>query len=481
MSACFLASVLAVPDAFGERGKQAEIDVHRLERARAGFDRVHMAADDVVEQRAVGGRRRRQRDRFAQPLGGGEAPGQKPDRRGFHIAFAAGDLPGKAQARHRREPKTRIEQLRRVEEGVAVQAAQARELGLLEPRDHAEDAALFAVLQLGLEAHHVPQRAQRIVLAQLHHRVGAHARRMRVRQADRLHRPEAQRVGTACRHHFDRQAALEIGRRFPFVEGGFFAGDQRGDERLVLVAVERTIDVIGAGAARTSLVVARLEPGDRQVDRIPVHDRRDGIEEGERLLAGEFLDRARERRRGEGAGGDDDGIPILRRQAGDFLPADLDERVVLQGMGHRRRKAVAVDRERAARRHLVPIARAHHQRAQPPHLLVQQPDRVVLPVVRAERVGADELGEAFGLVRLGHAHRPHLVEHDGNAPARDLPGGFRSGEPPADDVHGLHAPDMSRPRDGGKRPDAKTPAQAAGVLGCGRGEISDGRRARRWP
>src|SRR6266851_329692 len=126
-------------------------------------------------------------------------------------------------------------------------------------------------------------------------------------------------------------------------------------------------------------------------------------------------------------------------------------------------------------------ARAPHQRAQPPHLLVQQPDRVVLAVVGAERVGADELGEAFGLVRLGHAHRPHLVEHDGNAPACDLPGGFRSGEPPADDVHGLHAPDMSRPRDGGKRPDTKTPAQAAGVLGCGRRKISDGRRARRWP
>ena len=31
---------------------------------------------------------------------------------------------------------------------------------------------LLAVLQLGLEADHVPQRAQRIVLAQLHHRIG---------------------------------------------------------------------------------------------------------------------------------------------------------------------------------------------------------------------------------------------------------------------------------------------------------------------
>jgi hypothetical protein len=40
--------------------KQAEIDVHRLERARPGIDGLDMAAGDVVEQRAMrGGRRRR--------------------------------------------------------------------------------------------------------------------------------------------------------------------------------------------------------------------------------------------------------------------------------------------------------------------------------------------------------------------------------------------------------------------------------------
>src|SRR3546814_16672771 len=38
---------------------------------------------------------------------------------------------------------------RSVDEGVAVQAAEARELGILETRDHAEDARLLGVLQLG--------------------------------------------------------------------------------------------------------------------------------------------------------------------------------------------------------------------------------------------------------------------------------------------------------------------------------------------
>src|SRR6266542_1296799 len=47
------------------------------------------------------------------------------------------------------------------------------------------------------------------------------------------------------------------------------------------------------------------------------------------------------------------------------------------------------------------IAAAHDERAEPAHLFVQQPDCVVLTIVGSERVGADELGEAFGLVRVG--------------------------------------------------------------------------------
>jgi hypothetical protein len=60
------------------------------------------------------------------------------------------------------------------------------------------------VLQLGLEAHHVPQRAQRIVLAQLDDGVGLHQRVARVGQADGLHRPVAQGLAAALGHHLDR-------------------------------------------------------------------------------------------------------------------------------------------------------------------------------------------------------------------------------------------------------------------------------------
>ena len=89
-----------------------------------------------------------------------------------------------------------------------------------------------------------------------------------------------------------------------------------------------------------------------------MHDRRDGVEEGERTLAGQAADRLRERRRGQRAGRDDHIVPILGRQARDLAALERDER-----MGEDRRldgfrKAVAVDRERAAGRHLMGVGAA---------------------------------------------------------------------------------------------------------------------------
>ncbi len=46
-------------------------------------------------------------ERFAKPLGGGEAAGEQADRGGFDVALAAGDLPGEAQPRHRLQAERR--------------------------------------------------------------------------------------------------------------------------------------------------------------------------------------------------------------------------------------------------------------------------------------------------------------------------------------------------------------------------------------
>ena len=83
---------------------------------------------------------------------------------------------------------------------------------------------------------------------------------------------------------------------------------------------------------------------------------------------------------------------------------------------------------------------------------MQQADRIGLGVVGAEGIGADELGEAVGLVRIGAAHRAHLVQDDRHAGLGRLPGGFRAGEAAADDVDGL--------RVHGRRNNALTPCNA---------------------
>src|SRR5262245_16999172 len=177
-----------------------------------------MTAGDVVEKSAEGGRGRRRQKYPAAPFRRRQAPGDEPDRRRLDIALDARDLPGKAQPWVRFEQQARIEKLRAVEESVAVKPTEPREFGVVEAGDGAEHTHLLAMFELSLEADHVPQSAERVVLTELHHGIGLHARAMRVRKTDRLHRAKAQRVRAALRHHLDREAALEIGRRFEVLE-----------------------------------------------------------------------------------------------------------------------------------------------------------------------------------------------------------------------------------------------------------------------
>ena len=108
-----------------------------------------------------------------------------------------------------------------------MEPAEPCELGALETGDGAEHARLLAMFELGLEADHVPQRAERIVLAKLHYGVGLHAGLTRVGETDRLHRTVAKRVGAPLRHHLDGEAALEIGcRGFEVLERGLLRGEQ---------------------------------------------------------------------------------------------------------------------------------------------------------------------------------------------------------------------------------------------------------------
>ncbi len=194
-----------------------------------------------------------------------------------------------------------------------MQAAQSREFGVLESWNGAEKLDLGGVFQLGLEADHVPQRAQLVILTKLHDGIGpAPLRKLgaggaRIVEPDRLHRAVAQRFDPARCHHLDRHAALEIGRvLLPFAEFGLLAIHQPLVESEVFVLGHRAVDVIsfliGGGSA---LVPARLHPADVHVDALAMDDGRDGIEERQPVLPGCFDDALRQRLRGQRTGRDD--------------------------------------------------------------------------------------------------------------------------------------------------------------------------------
>jgi hypothetical protein len=298
-----------------------------------------------------------------------------------------------------------------------------------------ENAHLLAMFHLGLESDHVEQRAELVVLTQLHDGIGFFRRLVRIGEAERLERSMPQGFAAALGHDLDRQTTIEIRRvRFPFVERDFFGGEQRVDESVILRAVERTIDVIGAGAAGARLVVTRLRPGDLHVDGFAMHDRRDGVEKRERCLAAAIADRFRQRGRGEGAGRDDHAVPFGGREPYDLAAFDRNQRMSFEAFGDGGGKVVAVHRQSAAGRHLMRIGRAHDQRAETPHLGMQQTNRIGPGIVRAEGVGADQFGKPAGFVRGRFAYGAHFMQHHRHAASGDLPGGLGAGEPAADNM-----------------------------------------------
>ena len=84
-------------------------------------------------------------------VAGGENPGQEPAGRRLDVPFDPGELAGEEQVRRPLDLQGALEGARRVDEGVAVHAPQAREAGLRQPRDGPEQALLLGMLEAGLE------------------------------------------------------------------------------------------------------------------------------------------------------------------------------------------------------------------------------------------------------------------------------------------------------------------------------------------
>ena len=316
-----------------------------------------------------------------------------------------------------------------------MQAAEPREFGVLKPGNRAEYPDLLAMPELCLKPHHVEQGAQLVVLPQLNHGVGLFVALVGVGQPHGLHRAMAQRFDAAFGHDFDGEATVEIRDVFPVFEGGFFASDQRLHKREIPVAIEGAIEVVAAVAARSDFVVAGLKPGFVHIDAVAVNDRSDGVEEGKGAFACEPGDRLREVGRGQRTRGDDVDIGMIRNYFRHFPADNLNIWLGRDRLGDRGGESVAINRERAARRHLVGVGAGHDQGIHPPHFKMHKADGVCAGFVRSEGVGAYKLGERAGLVRGGGAQWPHLVQDCRHARLRELPGGFAAREAAPHHMH----------------------------------------------
>ena len=194
-----------------------------------------------------------------------------------------------------------------------MQAAKSGEARIFQPRNKTEHIGLRAIFQLGLKADHIKQSAQRIVLAQLHHGMRFNIRIMGIGQAARFHRPVPQRIASARRHHFNRQAAIEIGRVFfPFLKIRRVAFYQRVEKSIILRLVHRAVDIVLAGATGAKLVITRLVPANIHIHAVAINNRCNRIKKRQLVAAGHFADKLRQGRRGERAGCDDDMLPVGR-------------------------------------------------------------------------------------------------------------------------------------------------------------------------
>ena len=272
------------------------------------------------------------------------------------------------------------------------------------------------------------KRAERIVLAQLDDRIGP-AAGARIVEADRLHRPVAQRFGAALGHHLDRHAALEIGRvLFPVLERLLSPSISAATKSSYCGLVERAVDVVLA-----ALVPARGHPGDVHVDAVAMDDRSDRVEEGEGAFAGFRGDRFGEPR-SRSAG------PWRRSSGGRAARRPVRAPRVMFGCRSMTRVTSAAKPSRstasaepAGTRCL--SAGAHDQRAERAHFLVEQSNRIVLGIVGAEAVRADHFGEAsvWCAAVVSPLPRISLRAHP-QARLGELPRGLRPGEAAADDV-----------------------------------------------
>ena len=282
---------------------------------------------------------------------------------------------------------------------------------------------------MGLEAHQVEDGLLGVVLAQLDDGVGLLAG-VGVGQTHGLQGAVAQGFEAAASHNLHGHAAFEDVVVLEAVDFSGLGGHQFLVECVVLLPVHGAVDVVGVAA-----VIAGLPPGLGHVDGLHGDQRSGCIEEMQVVGLAEVLaDGVGQGVGSQGAGSHDDGT---LRDLGDFLLDDGDVGMVSDLLGDHLGKAHTVNGQTAAGFHAGRLGALHDDAAHAAQLFLQQADGVLQPVA-AQRVGANQLCEIFGMMGRALLGGTHLVEFYLDAPLCQLPGGFRACQACADDFY-FHA------------------------------------------
>jgi len=134
----------AAAQVFFERREKVEGNV-------GGLEALTFRVGDVVGEAAVGGDARSGGGLDATGEGGGVASGEQAAGDGLGVAFDARELAGDEDRGMGTELEGFGEEVRRVDVGVAVDLAVAQEGGVFEAGNEAEDARLFAELEVILK------------------------------------------------------------------------------------------------------------------------------------------------------------------------------------------------------------------------------------------------------------------------------------------------------------------------------------------
>jgi len=258
-----------------------------------GLEFFCLGVGDVVGQAAVGRASWCGCWRLSLRNGCGVDAGQHAAGNGFGVAFDSAKLAGDHDAGMGFELEGFSEERWGVDVGVAMDLAVAEEGCVFEAGDELEDAVLFAVLEVVLEAYEIVGVGAEVLLTELDDGVGP-AAGLGIGEAYGFHGAEAESVASAAGGLFDGEAALEVlkllgcaGCREFFPVFGFYClgGGEGFHEAFVLFFGEGAVDVVGC-----ALVVAGGEVDLVHVDGSGVDDGGDGVVEGKVVRAGEALE-----------------------------------------------------------------------------------------------------------------------------------------------------------------------------------------------